>query len=207
MLPKFQPLNPVKQPTPFDDPDWLFEVKFDGFRALAYIEDGRCELVSRKRHVYSRFAELKVSIAAEVKAKTAILDGEIVCLNDEGYSDFNSLMSRRKQPFFYAFDFLWSGSKDLRDVPLIQRKARLRLAIPTAPGGLLYLDHIEGEGVDLYDVGCGLDLEGIVAKPKAGPYRLLPNGKSPWIKVKNPNYSQAEGRAELFNARRGSGGA
>ena len=55
MLPRMEPLNPIKQPTPFDDPDWLFEVKFDGFRALAYIEDGRCELVSRKGHVYTRF--------------------------------------------------------------------------------------------------------------------------------------------------------
>ena len=98
---------------------------------------------------------------------------------------------------------LWSGSKDLRDLPLIHRKARLRQTIPTTPGGLLYLDHIEGEGIDLYDIGCGLNLEGVVCKPKTSVYRTLSNGKAPWIKVKNPDYSQAVGRAELFNGRRG----
>ena len=74
-------------------------------------------------------------------------------------------------------------------------------AHPRTPSSVLYLDHINGNGVELFEQCCELDLEGIVAKPKQSPYRRL-DGKPLWIKVKNPDYSQAEGRSELFNQRR-----
>ncbi len=104
--------------------------------------------------------------------------------------------------FLIAFDLLWLDGEDLRDQPLLEPKARLRELVPEPPSALLYLEHIEELGVDLYSMCCGFDLEGIVAKPKESAYRVLPNGKAPWVKVKNPEYSQAEGRAELFHSRR-----
>ncbi len=199
-LPKIAPMELIQIPAPFDDPDFLYEVKFDGFRALAYLDDGHCELVSRKGHVYRRFAELCRSIAADLKATNAILDGEIVCLDAQGRSQFYDLMFHRGEPYFYAFDVLYVDGVELRDLPLVERKAKLRKLIPRKASSLLYLDYINGKGVELFKMACRLDLEGVVAKPKQGPYRRL-DGKPLWVKVKNPGYSQAEGRGEFFNQR------
>src|SRR5262245_1520661 len=100
---------------PFSDPDWIFEVKHDGFRALAYVVEGDCRLVSRKNHAYKSFATLCESIGADLKADDAVLDGEIVCLGPDGRSLFNRLMYRRGDPCFYAFDLLWLNGQDLRE--------------------------------------------------------------------------------------------
>ncbi len=191
----------IQQPAPFDDEDWVFEVKFDGFRALAYVEDARCQLISRKGHTYRRFQQLAVSIAADLKAETAILDGEIVCLDEQGRSLFYDLMFRRGEPYFYAFDLVWLNGRDLRELPLLERKSQLRKVVPDPRSRLLYLDHIEHQGAELFTLACEHDLEGIVAKPKQSPYQTL-RGTPPWVKIKNPSYSQAEGRREFFNSRR-----
>jgi len=111
-------------------------------------------------------------------------------------------MFRRGQPFFYAFDLLWLNGEDLRPLPLLKRKARLRKLIgrPGRRNGshLLYLDHIEGNGSRFFAKACELDLEGIVAKWKVGEY-IPSDRRSSWVKIKNPNYSQAEAREDLFN--------
>ncbi len=91
------------------------------------------------------------------------------------------------------------ATRALRQPRLDPRAKDKAQEIPERPSLLLYLDHIEGQGVDLFHLACGLDLEGIVAKPKASVYR---SQQKPWIKVKNPSYSQAEGRRELFDSRR-----
>ena len=101
-----------------------------------------------------------------------------------------------------TLDLLYVDAVDLRDLPLVDRKAKLRKLIPLTPSSVLYLDHINGKGVELFEQCCKLDLEGIVAKPKLSPYREL-GGKPLWVKVKNPDYSQAEGRRELFDSKRG----
>src|SRR5437867_3912916 len=98
-LPRLEPMRLARRPEPFDHPDWLYEVKFDGFRALAYIEDGKCRLVSRRRNEYKSFRELCVSIASHLNGHTAVLDGEIVCLDQFGRSQFYELMFRRGSPF------------------------------------------------------------------------------------------------------------
>jgi bifunctional non-homologous end joining protein LigD len=99
---------PRRVADPFDHPDWIFELKHDGFRALAYIGDGRCDLISRKNNTYKSFGPLRQALA-ELRLRDAVLDGEIVCLDDEGRSQFNELLHRRGQPAFYAFD-LWPRS-------------------------------------------------------------------------------------------------
>ncbi len=197
-----KPMTLVRKPEPFSHPDWLFEVKFDGFRALAYVADGHCELVSRKGITYQRFAELNKRIGAETKAQSAILDGEIVCLGQDGRSLFNDLMFSHGEPYFYAFDVLFVDGTDLRELPLLERKSRLRDVVPDAPSRLLYLDYIEEKGEELFRLVCERDLEGIVAKPSESRY-LAERSNSSWVKIKNPSYSQAEGRRELFEQRRG----
>ena len=119
--------------TPFDDPDFIFELKHDGFRALARIWDGKCELVSRKRNVYKSFEQLRDNLA-KLKVENAVIDGEIVCLDEEGKSIFNELLSRRGCPVFYAFDLLYLNGRDLRQLPLIERKEELKALIEMIDG-------------------------------------------------------------------------
>jgi bifunctional non-homologous end joining protein LigD len=78
VLPLFQPMPLQKRPLPFDHPEWIFELKYDGFRALAYIEAGECRLVSRNGYQFKSFPSLNMTLALECKAKSAVLDGEIV---------------------------------------------------------------------------------------------------------------------------------
>lgn len=194
-LPAVTPLPLILQPDAFSDPDWLFEVKHDGFRSLACIQDG-CKLVSRKGNTYQRFKDLSKVLSGV--PHDVVLDGELVCLDDEGQTLFYDLMFNRAPASFYAFDILWLDGEDLREKPTQERKEILQGVVSESPQRLLYVDHIEEEGEQLFELICKRDMEGIVAKPKESPYREL-RGKTPWIKIKNPDYSQAEGRRELFH--------
>src|SRR5437660_3203559 len=91
---------------PFNHRDWIFEIKWDGFRSLAFIENGRCRLVSRKGNEFKSFPALNLALPAECGATNAVLDGEIVCLDAAGVSQFTDLLFRRGEPRFYAFDLL-----------------------------------------------------------------------------------------------------
>ena len=93
--------------TPFEHPDWIFEPKLDGFRALAYVEDGACRLVSRNRHAFRTFEMLALAIGRQLAGHNAILDGEIVRPGPDGRPMFYELMRRRGPFCFYAFDLLW----------------------------------------------------------------------------------------------------
>jgi bifunctional non-homologous end joining protein LigD len=121
-LPVFQPLPLTRRPEPFSHPDWLFEVKYDGFRALAYRHPSGVQLVSRNGNKFASFTDLCAGIELFLKPRQAVLDGEIACLDDQGYSQFNELLFRRGAPRFCAFDLLFLDGKDLRDQPLIERK-------------------------------------------------------------------------------------
>ena len=96
----------LRVPEPIDHPDFIYEVKHDGFRALAYIEDGRCRLVSRNGHVFKSWPDFANEIAGAIRCSSAVLDGELCCLDSDGRSNFYRLMFRRELPFFYAFDVL-----------------------------------------------------------------------------------------------------
>jgi hypothetical protein len=114
---------------PFDHHDWIFELKYDGFRALAHIDSGKCRLVSRKGTVYRSFPQLCAAIGAVIPGE-AVLDGEIVHLDVEGKPQFYDLMRRRNPQHYYAFDLLCLDGRDLRDICLVERKRLLRRAGP-----------------------------------------------------------------------------
>jgi bifunctional non-homologous end joining protein LigD len=185
---------------PFDHMNWLFELKHDGFRAIAFI-DGHSRLISRNGYRFGGFRDLEAAIAQTLRGHTAILDGEIVCLDGQGRSVFAPLIQRQAIPYFYAFDLLWLDGDDWRRRPLVERKTTLSRLIPSPYDRLLYVDHLEGQGQALYEAACRLDLEGIVAKRKNSRY--VSTRTRNWLKVKNPDYSQAEGRKELFDRWRG----
>jgi hypothetical protein len=104
---------------PFDNPDYIFELKHDGFRATVYIQDGNCRLVSRNLKNL-RFESLKTALG-KLPVKNAIIDGEICCLDERGVSQFNHLLNRKAEPVLYAFDLLWLDDEDLRRLPLVER--------------------------------------------------------------------------------------
>jgi bifunctional non-homologous end joining protein LigD len=195
MLPLIMPAKLARSLEPFDHADWLFELKHDGFRSLAYLEDGRCRLVSRHRNVYKSFETLREALA-DLKAKDAILDGEIVCLDANGCSQFKELLYRRGRAVFFAFDLVWLDGNDLRQTPLIERKKKLRKLVERSRcPEILYAQHIEGNGKILFEEVCGRNLEGVVAKRRVSVY-----AEHGWLKIKNPKYSQAEERQDMFQA-------
>jgi ATP-dependent DNA ligase len=104
----------LRTPEPFDHPEFVFEPKLDGFRALVHVTGHQCELVSRNGHQFKSWPQLGEEIAHAVKAYSAVLDGEICCLQSDGRPNFHSLMFRRVWPWFYAFDVLSVNGQDLR---------------------------------------------------------------------------------------------
>lgn len=193
-----QPLKSRRDP--FVHSDYLFELKLDGFRAVAVIENGRCDLFSRNGSKFGAYRFLAADIAASIPfTKRAVLDGEIVCLDENGYPQFNDLLFHRGEPCFFAFDVLSIEGHDWRLNALIERKAELRRLLSGVPvsSRMRYVDHVEKNGSGLFDLICQRDLEGIVAKLRHGPY-VSDRDSSTWWKIKNRSYSQSEGRAELF---------
>ncbi len=205
-FPQIQPVPLERRPKPFSHPDWVYEVKHDGFRALAYVQRGRVRLVSRNGHEFSSFAELADGMARELTRAEAVIDGELACLDKNGCSQFNALFFRRGTPRFCAFDLLWLDGRDLRELPLVERKRVLRRIVPKRPDYLLYVDYVEGEGEHLFKLVCERDLEGIVAKHRHSRY-TVEDGNPAWMKIRNPRYSQMVGRDDLFERRYEADGA
>jgi bifunctional non-homologous end joining protein LigD len=105
VLPQIVPAKLARSLAAFNDPDWLFELKHDGFRSLAYIENGQCRLVSRYRNTYKSFETLSHDLA-RLRVENAILDVEIVCLDSNGHGQFKELLYRRGRTVFFAFDLV-----------------------------------------------------------------------------------------------------
>ena len=203
----------------FNDPDWLFEIKWDGYRAVAFIEDGRVRLVSRNQNdLTAQFSELK-SLPQFVKVQRAILDGEIVALDDEGRPSFSLMQQRtgfqpgkRRLPrregvpvVYYAFDLLYLDGLDLRRVALDERKRLLQEKI-VAGGVIQFSDHYAEKGLDLFEAAKRRGLEGIVAKKRGSAYEE--KRSTNWLKIKITQrqecviggYTDPEGSREYFGA-------
>ncbi|HKV78232.1 MAG TPA: non-homologous end-joining DNA ligase [Candidatus Sulfotelmatobacter sp.] len=180
---------------PFDDRDWLFEIKWDGYRAIAFIENGKVRLVSRNQNeLTARYPELK-DMPEFIKAKTAILDGEVVALDADGRASF-SLMQQRTgfRPggkraaekadvpvLYYAFDVLYLDGYDWRRVPLDERKKKLASLLTTGDS-LRYSDHYEAQGKALFEIARQKKLEGILAKKRNSCYEERRSRE--WLKIK-----------------------
>jgi DNA polymerase LigD, ligase domain len=180
---------------PFDSREWLFEIKWDGYRAVAFIENGKVRLVSRNQNELTpRYPELK-DLPRVIKAKNAILDGEVVALDEHGKASF-SLMQQRTgfRPggkraatkadvpvLYYAFDLLYVDGEDWRRVPLEDRKRKLATLV-TPGDSLRFSDHYEEHGKALFEIARSKGLEGIVAKRRASCYEE--SRSRDWLKIK-----------------------
>ena len=184
---RVQPIAPTRRKDPFDHADWLFDVKYDGFRGLCYVEHGRCRFVSRRGNVFTRFdalceevaSALCSQIASELAVDDAIFDGEVIAADEIGRPQFYDLLRRTGRAAYVAFDLLWLNGTDLRALPLSERRRRLHAILPAGSPTITEAVAVEGRGRELFDLTL------------ADPY----DPRVRWLKIKNPAYSQKGGAA------------
>ena len=200
----FIPMNFKLRPQAFDDSDWIFEIKWDGFRMLSYNFDGEVKLRSRNNGSFDqRFSCIKKEL--ESLKLNAVLDGEVVTLDENGCSDFEKLMAGEKDCLtYYVFDILWYDGYSLINLPLIKRKELLKMILP-ASDKIRFSDHVETNGKDLYELAKNHHIEGIVAKQKESFY--VPGIRtSQWLKIKTARVTEGIVAGLLLDKdKRGSG--
>jgi bifunctional non-homologous end joining protein LigD len=181
---KLTPMKATLVREPFDDPGWLYEIKWDGYRALAVIADGHAELISRNNISFGQFHPVADALA-EWDAK-AIIDGEIVVLGANGKSDFSAIQNwqRRKdgQLVYNVFDILWYEGRDIRNLPLTERKAILEAVLAT--NDVIRLSKAFAvNGIEFFHAAEKAGIEGIIAKKADSAYTAGDRSKE-WLKVK-----------------------
>jgi bifunctional non-homologous end joining protein LigD len=200
------PCLPAGSKVPLTGKEWLHEIKHDGFRVIARKIDKRVKLFSRSGNDMTERFPLIVEGMARLGAKSCIIDAEAVACGDDGIASFDRICYRQydNTVFLYAFDLIELNGDDLRREPFVVRKATLasllghetvtgllRSAIP----GLRFNEHIEADGVDVFQHACRMGLEGIVSKRKDSYYV---SGRSLyWIKSKNPDAPAVKREAEI----------
>jgi bifunctional non-homologous end joining protein LigD len=216
---KIRPMLATPIDEPFDNPAWLFEIKWDGYRAIAFIEDSSIRLVSRNHNdLTGQFSELR-ELPKFVKARNAILDGEIVAIDEQGRPSFSLMQQRtgfqpgkRRLPgrdgvpiLYYAFDLLYLDGYDLRRVGLEKRKDLLQSVLES--GEIVrFSDHHAEKGRDLFEVARQRGLEGILAKKRDSAYQE--ERTRDWLKIKITQrqecviggYTDPEGSRQYFGS-------
>ncbi|AGA70099.1 ATP-dependent DNA ligase LigD polymerase module [Desulfitobacterium dichloroeliminans LMG P-21439] len=168
--------------------DWLYELKYDGYRILAFVEGNSVRLMTRNDNDYTRrFSGVATALITMAAGRAMILDGEMTITNPEGKTDFQALQNYLKNPqeqslTYIVFDLLALDGMDLRGRPLIDRKAALEALLKDAPGSIYYSRHVIGKGKESFLAACEAGLEGIIGKRMDSLYRSTRNGD--WIKLK-----------------------
>jgi bifunctional non-homologous end joining protein LigD len=169
-----EPMLPTLVRKPFSQSGWIYEPKWDGWRTIVFLCDGKAHLASRKRNsLDERFPVLR-DIGKLIKAKTAITDGEVVAIDQDGLPRFDALRFKRERKcslVFYAFDLLYLDGFDLTACPLSKRKALLKRILPKDnTGRIRFTDHIEAKGEGCLRSLKHCNLEGMVMKRKDPVY-------------------------------------
>lgn len=215
-----EPMLATLADRPFDDPDWIFETKWDGWRALLRKDSHGIHLVSRTgKNLNAMFPEI-LAASESVPAGSFLIDGEIVALDGQGVPRFQLLQNRLKgkarpggegRIVYYAFDLPFCEGWDLTACGLLDRKTVLRKIIPEPasfgdPGPIRFSDHFEERGTEVFRQAVSLGLEGVVAKLKAGPY--IRGRSADWLKIKAKlrqevviaGFTEPRGSRALFGA-------
>lgn len=194
---------------PFSDSNWIFETKWDGYRSVCFIKNGAARFVSRNQiEMTPQYPEL-ANIAKHVRAKEAILDGEICALDRQGIPRFQMLQrkgaSQRPPIVYFVFDLLYVDGYDLRPCTVVERKAKLAELLQPA-NAIQLSDHIEGDGEAFFREIQKFRLEGMMAKRAASTY--VPRRSSDWLKIKTVmrqevvigGYTQPRGARSYFGS-------
>jgi len=171
MLPRVQPIIPTRRKEPFDDPEWLFDFKYDGFRALCYIEQGRCRVISRNGNVLSRFEALGDQVAAVLDIDEAVIDGEVIAADETDRPQFYELLRVPWSASYVAFDILWLNGTDLRALPLTERRKSLQGIVSKGSPIVSEALSVEGRGRELFELMCTNDLERYRSEASRGSLR------------------------------------
>src|SRR3954453_8343136 len=159
-FPQVEPIVLSSRREPFDDPEFLFEPKYDGFRGIVYASKLGCEIRSRRDFQFDRFDDLCSRITGVLGARDVIVDGEVVSLNRHGKPVFRDLLRGQGFIAFAAFDLLWLDGRDLRREPLSERKRQLEALLPEDTGPLYKILTLEEHGRALFGAIKKMDLEG-----------------------------------------------
>ena len=182
-----EPMLATLASKPFSDPDWLYEIKWDGFRVQAVIDNGKVRTWTRSLKDAETYFPRLLTPPSWIEARQAIVDGEVVAIDDDGRPDFPLLQTKLGQAgvgglVYQPFDLLYLDGRSLLGVPLEDRKRLLRSVIRDHPR-VRYASHVEGEGLAFFEAAKARGLEGIVAKLRRSPYE--PGRRSnAWLKFK-----------------------
>jgi len=188
---RVEPCLALLRPAPPEGPDWLFEIKWDGYRLAVHIEPKGVRIITRGGHDWTHRFPTIAEAAKKLGVGTAILDGEAVVLNNEGRSDFGALQRSlggrggklaSTEAVFFAFDLLYFDGHDLTKTELSVRRHLLGDFLDGAVGAVQLSEEAHGDGADLLANACSMGLEGIIAKHRDRPYRSGRTGD--WIKIK-----------------------
>ncbi len=190
---KIKPMLSYLVDEPFDNEDWLFETKWDGFRAIAEVKKKKVELYSRTFQPFNHRFPTVVEALQQLNVD-AIFDGEVVVVDKKGNSSFQALQNAQNSPegvvSYAIFDLLFLEGKDLRKLPLLERKKKLKEVLKNSKSPLLiYSDHLIGEGKKLFKLAEKKDWEGIMAKACDSPY--LSTRSRSWLKIKTHKRQEA----------------
>jgi bifunctional non-homologous end joining protein LigD len=195
---------------PFDDAGWRYEIKWDGYRTLAYVEDGKATLSSRNNKPFTE----KYYPVAQAMAKwdiDLVLDGEIVVIGEDGKADFGALQNWRSEAdgalVYYAFDLLWYDGKNTMALPLTDRRALLQTVLPTSDDHIRLSPIFTADGLEFFEAAGKMGLEGIMAKRSDSLYKPDSRSKD-WLKIKAGRrqevviggFTQNEGSPKLFSS-------
>jgi ATP-dependent DNA ligase len=180
-------------------PEWLHEIKYDGYRLRVERNGDRVRLITRGGYDWTKRYPWITEAALKNRHRQFVIDGEAVILGVDGYSDFNAMYSGKHndEVQLCAFDVLATDGDDLRDLPLSMRKANLARLLARRPDGIFVSDFEQGEiGPDLFRAACRMGLEGLVSKRRDRPYQA---GRSKyWVKVKNRSHPAMDRVRESF---------
>jgi bifunctional non-homologous end joining protein LigD len=173
-------------------PDWLYELKHDGYRLMVRLNGHRVRICSRRGADFTpRFPRI-VEAVRKLKVKSVLLDGEGIVYDPQGMPKFDLIHSQQhdEAASLVAFDLLELDGHDVSKADLLARKLRLKVLVGRLRAGIEYNDHIEGDGAAIFDHACKLGHEGIIAKRKDLGYE---SGRSRrWLKIKNPESPAAK---------------
>ena len=189
----YKPMLATLVDKPFDDAEWIYEIKWDGYRAIADWQDDTLKLYSRNGLSFSdKFPQ--IAEALTTLKHDAVLDGEIVLMDKENRPSFQKLQhyeENKELPLlYYVFDLLFLDKKDIRHLPLLERKELLKKLLEKNNNGLIrYCDHIDEKGIAFFATAKKANLEGIIAKKADSNYACNTRSKE-WLKIKNINFRE-----------------
>jgi bifunctional non-homologous end joining protein LigD len=182
-----EPCIPTRATKPPSGPDWVHEIKHDGYRLQVRRDGDAVRLFTRRGYDWTERYPAIAGTAAMLRARSFTLDGEAVVSGEDGIPVFDRLHRRQKvtDAMLYAFDLLELNGEDLQSLALADRKARLAKLLARSRSGIVFNDHSDDDGAMIFHHACTLGLEGIVSKRLIAPCRSGPSRD--WLKVKNPD--------------------